>query len=133
MFACAGVKPGINFGNAASNPFEAGKTKQSQNVTDSSQVLTSETKDSQSSQKTSESKNSDSKQKSSGGSPPQAPTALISVLNSLGLSPSGSKESDYTNVMNHLDSLNEKAGTDISQKQHISQMRQTFLAVYNSL
>lgn len=68
-----------------------------------------------------------------GGGQPQISQALLSILNSLGLSPSGSKESDYTQVMNHLDSLDAKADGDISQKQYISQMRQTFLAVYASL
>lgn len=136
MFASVGFRPAVSSGSAATNPFEGSKAKKSLDSIESTQVQnsqTTETKNSKQASQLNESKESGKGQKPSGSSSSGPPAALLSVLNSLGLSPAGSKEADYANVMSHLASLEQDAGKDISQKQHISSMRQTFLAVYNSL
>lgn len=67
--------------------------------------------------------------------------SLISFLQSLGLSPSGSKEGDYAAVMSKLNSMEAEAKAsgngsgngDDTKLQSISAMRQSFMAIYASL
>jgi hypothetical protein len=57
---------------------------------------------------------------------------LKAALNSLGITESDSKESDYAKAMQHFSKLTDNAGTDISQKQYISSLKQAFISVYNA-
>jgi hypothetical protein len=66
------------------------------------------------------------------GGPPPLPDSIISIFNTLGLSPSGDKNSDYAAVMSKLDGMKTQT-KDGGQIQYIENLKQTFIAAFSSL
>lgn len=105
--------------------------------TDTSQT----TQESQSSEETTETQQAQqSQQSSSGNQSSSSMDSLIAFMQSLGLSPTGSKEGDYAAVMSKLNTMEAEAKSsgnggegDKTKLQSIDAMRQSFMAIYASL
>jgi hypothetical protein len=63
---------------------------------------------------------------------PQISSTMLSVLSALGLSSSGSKESDYSAVMSKIETL-KAITTDESKKQYYDNLKQTYLNAYSNM